>query len=322
MDIFEWTNLDIKRGPSLFAEAERVARLFLVTKKQCELCKKADSPTFEKARKMIRTSVQQRLELLEKFSMKFSRDERVILFEKHRLKLRRILYEDEVSARARLAKVPTRHSRLANVPKRQSRLTKVPVTSRKIVYSTNLSTANQENIPRNKQDIPTECKRVPPKKNIEKRVKMSITPIKSYQRKQPLLAYSTNKSLKDNFREKMKNAHTEMISRLEPIYKWEMEKEDIVQKPELFESVNFQVRLTPKEFFKFASKRRNAAAFLKHKERNLRKKIVQRQSFYLHSATPFVEQQHIYVLRPDEKEKWQSNNTFFVSKIDDPLPGQ
>ena len=73
---------------------------------------------------------------------------------------------------------------------------------------------------------------------------------------------------------------------------------------QIFGPVEFQIRLTEKEFFKFTSRRRGQAAAKRHKERF--KRDEEKESPYLQSTGPYVDPQRVKnsIFRSPNKNKW------------------
>lgn len=285
---FKWSMLDITRGPSLPREADKVVKLHksLLAKFERSTTREEKEVLLD-ALDALRTSIEQRVEQLEQFYLEHDTDERAILFEKQRLKLRRLLHSDSAdskNARANAALPPSK-SRRPPVPP-QSTPSKTPPRQ-------------QQRGQRGQQG----------QGGRERRKKRGGSAAdrnagKSYER-EPKLAYSTNKSPKDRFDAELKTAQAKMKSRVEPIYPWEKaDGAEAKQKIQLYGPVEFQLRLTEQEFFKFCSKRRERAAFLRHKKRNV--KFGQKECKFLQMQGPYVDPPRIMnsIYRSPDKSKW------------------
>eukprot|EP00941_MAST-03F_sp_MAST-3F-sp1_P006096 g6096.t1 len=285
--VFKWSTLDISKGPSLPREAERVVKLqqSLISKLNLATTN-AEKEVMLDALDALRTSIEHRVEELEDFYIQHDSDERSILFMKQRLKLRRLLHNDVDVSKAAVANTrpPPKHARPQTAP-----------------------TVGKRNEKKSKQKSAVAPSSVRPSSvRVRKMKKKSVrdgNTVKSYER-EPRLAYSTNKSLKQRFESDLSAARAKMKSRVEPIYSWETPNDAVQQKVQLFGPVEFQLRLTEQEFYKFCSKRRERAALLRHKKRNV--KFQKKECQFLNMQGPYVDPPRILnsIYRCPDKSKW------------------
>jgi hypothetical protein len=272
----EFLTLDITRGPQLPKEADKIVRLFAATQKRYETATtKAEKSALEDAMEAMRTSVEQRVEELEDFYIEHDNDERAILFEKQRLRLRRLLHDEKYLRKSHFQKPPPPKPEAAQP----------------------------------KKEPPVRWK--PPNPKPQKKKKNKKLP-KSYER-EPLLAYSTNKSPKARFQKQLRAEQAKMKSRVEPIYDWEKPDGGKKQPVKLMGPLEFELRMTQQEFFKFTSKRREAIAVKKHKLRN--RKYDRRTAPFIQSQGPYVDPTRISnsIYREVKKENWMDPQGFVPS---------
>lgn len=268
---FQWGALDISKGPSLPREADKVVQLYRrLAEKYRAATHRQDKENILDALDALRSSIELRIEELEEFYLAHDSDERSILFEKQRLKLRRLLHSDNVTPNSRPPPPP----------------------------------AARPTVPIPAPTPPRPAARPQKKKSKSKRGKSYV--------RDPQLAYSTNKSPKKAFQATLKKSRAVMKSRVQPIYHWEKkvqegegqalpDDEDVT----IPGPVNFQLRLTDKEFFKFTSMRRGAQAEKRHKARNMAKQPP-KESMYLQCTGPYVDPERVTnsIYRTKNKDKW------------------
>jgi hypothetical protein len=278
---FRWSLLDITRGPGLPREADKVVRMHKSLLGRFERATtREDKENLLDALEALRASIENRIEELEEFYLQHDHDERAILFEKQRLKLRRLLHSDSIKS-----KLPKAASAPAYSPKPpQPPSTPAEKTPKRRVRSSQ-------------------------KKKSSSKSNNAVV-IKSYER-EPRLCYSTNKSRKAQFQKELNLSRAKMKSRVEPIYSWEKGNEGgrAAQhaKVQLFGPVEFQLVLTEQEFYKFCSKRRERAALLRHKKRNI--KFQKKECKYLMMQGPYVDPTRILnsIYRSPDKSKWMDS---------------
>jgi len=283
---FRWIPLDITRGPSLPREADKVVRMHKSLLAKFERAtSREDKENLLDALEALRASIENRIEELEEFYLQHDSDERAILFEKQRLKLRRLLHSDSVKSKASIANNSPAPARSAGKPP----LPPAPETPKKTGSAQKKRSGHKK------------------KKSSNKSPSMAG---KSYER-EPRLCYSTNKSPKVRFQELLMESRAKMKSRVEPIYSWEKnhvgEKAAHQAKVQLFGPVEFQLRLTEREFYKFCSKRREQAALLRHKKRNV--KFTKKECEFLQMQGPYVDPTRILnsIYRSPDKSKWMDS---------------
>jgi hypothetical protein len=337
---FQWTiALDssnaISRGPSLPKETDRCIYFYESLKAEA-----AQARTQEMAMQLnakldtLRSMIENRIEQLEDFYLQHDSEPKAILFEKQRLRLRRLLHAERASA-PRMSPPPppppsAQQITQTNTPsaKRgaQGGISVKLLSGKRISFGAEptdtvgmvkLKIQEMEGTPPQQQRLTylggeldddnlslAEC-------GVRNGAELFLT------RPSPSLAYTGSYKASKNRSPKVKYAkavYTKRTSekakkKLTAIYDWEKGQSSSYSvqsstKYKLDEPFEFQVVLTEKEFFKLTSRRRSIRAEKRHKER--RERSAKKESQFLQSTGPYVDPTRISssIYRSPNKKKW------------------
>ena len=272
----------------------------------------------------LREDIERRIEELEDFYLKHDAENKAILFEKQRLRLRRLLHSVDsdtpsraTSYRSPAVSTPTRQQQQQQVRSSRAQQGGKTVTvrllnGRKIVVGVSdgdtirdlkSSVEAMEGIPQDQQRYQIGSRPMPNGRSLDDVPSGSVLKL---QRPSPKMAYSTNASPRDKFQKSIHKKRTKDRKTVKAIYDWEKSNEDGVGssdvKYKLDGPFEFQIKLTEKEFFKLTSRRRAIGAEKRHKDRN--KATKQAESPYLQG--PYVDPMRItkHIYRSPKKNLW------------------
>ena len=268
----------------------------------------------------LREDIERRIEELEDFYLKHDAENKAILFEKQRLRLRRLLHssDSDTPARATSYRSP---ATVRSTPQRQQQKSRqsggksvtvrllngrrimVPVDNGDTIRDLKANIERMEGIPQDQQRIQLGSRPMTDGFSLDDVASGSVLKL---QRPSPKMAYSTNASPRDNFQNSVHKKRTKDRKTVAPIYDWEKVDEDGSRpsdvKYRLDGSFEFQIKLTEKEFFKLTSRRRAIGAEKRHKERNKSKKETESPFMKGPYVDPMRITKHIY--RSPKKNLW------------------
>ena len=277
----------------------------------------------------LRYNIEDRIEQLEDFYLKHDSESKAMLFEKQRLRLRRLLHSGVRSSPAsRIASTPIR-SETKSTPRADrytapitsnsrggTRLIVRMVTGKKIpidVFPGETIANVRERIeaidglPQDQQEYEYNDIEVHEDMNLSSLPDSSVLKL---QRPAPKMAYSTNTSPRDKFSRRVHLRRTKEKKRVAAIYDWETNDNAPIpdhMQYKLEGVFEFQIKLTTKEFFKLTSRRRAIGAEKRHKERNAGSAV--KESPYLQSDGPYVDPGRITssIYRSPRKTEWMDS---------------
>lgn len=339
---FQWTtdlnaSNAIQRGPSLYKETDMCILAFERLKTSHDrAASPEDQAGFRGALNILRASIESRIEQLEDFYLQHDTDGKAILFEKQRLKLRRLLQLDGARpSPARFSPPPPPPSGSANfrrklmgTPQQRGgtpgqrgspgldggtfvyvrmvggKNVRIETQPSDTVASAKLRVQDIEGIPCEQQRMMYQAE------EPSDQMKLASLPngaVLKLSRPAPKMAYSTNTSPRDKFASSVHKKRTKDRKKVAPIYDWEKGSRGASKVEKVFEinaPFTFQIKMTEKEFFKLTSRRRAIRAEKKHKERNAASAT--KESPYLQSTGPYVDPTRISssIYRSPDKKKW------------------
>ena len=331
MSSFQWdvdlnSSNAISRGPAMPKETDRVIAEFTDRRRRASdrsLSREQQRIAMEEFED-LREDIERRIEELEDFYLKHDAENKAILFEKQRLRLRRLLHSVDsdtpsraTSYRSPAVSTPTRQQQQQQVRSSRAQQGGKTVTvrllnGRKIVVGVSdgdtirdlkSSVEAMEGIPQDQQRYQIGSRPMPNGRSLDDVPSGSVLKL---QRPSPKMAYSTNASPRDKFQKSIHKKRTKDRKTVKAIYDWEKSNEDGVGssdvKYKLDGPFEFQIKLTEKEFFKLTSRRRAIGAEKRHKDRN--KATKQAESPYLQG--PYVDPMRItkHIYRSPKKNLW------------------
>ena len=278
----------------------------------------------------LRYNIEDRMEQLEDFYMKHDSENKAMLFEKQGLRLRRLLHSDvRSSPTARVTSTPVRSETKLSTPRSDrytapissssrggTRLVVRTITGKKIpidvfpgdsIENVKERVEAIDGLPKEQQEY--ELNDV----KIDEDVNLSSLPDGSVlflQRPSPKMAYSTNRSPRDQFSRRVHRRRTKEKKKVAPIYDWETSDNKPIPDHTQYKlegEFEFQIKLTTKEFFKLTSRRRAIGAEKRHKERTAGSAV--KESLYLQSDGPYVDPGRITssIYRSPRKGDWMDS---------------
>jgi len=331
---FKWTtDLNapnaISRGPSLPKETDRCIVAYDAARTRLRNAKsRKEADTAQADLEDLRYNIENRIEQLEDFYLKHDSESKAMLFEKQRLRLRRLLHSDvrtsspsraspARSAPASASKVAIDYdASTAPIPRRErsgARLIVRMLNGKRIPVDVgpggSLDDVRErveasEGIPRDQQTFMHGDIVVDEDMNLSSLPDGSVLKL---QRPAPKMAYSTNTSPRDKFARGVNRRRTKDRKKVAPIYDWETSESKPIKdhmQYKLEGEFEFQIKLTTKEFFKLTSRRRAIGAEKRHLERTGAQSV--KESPYLQSDGPYVDPMRISgsIYRSPRKDLW------------------
>ena len=329
MSSFQWdvdlsSSNAISRGPAMPKETDRVIAEFMDRRRR------ASDRTLSREEQRIamedfedlREDIESRIEELEDFYLKHDAENKAILFEKQRLRLRRLLHSTDsdtpsraTSYRSPAASTPSRQQqqqvssgrrrggKSVTVRLLNGRKIEVSVSDGDTIRDLKQNVELMEGIPQDQQRLQLGSRPMPNGKSLDDVPSGSVLKL---QRPSPKMAYSTNASPRDKFQNSIHKKRTKDRKTVKAIYDWEKADDNGAGssdvKYKLDGTFEFQIKLTEKEFFKLTSRRRAIGAEKRHTDRN--KTTKETESPYMKG--PYVDPMRItkHIYRSPKKNLW------------------